>query len=345
VRIALVHNLQTASREEQAEYDTPQTVSELAAALREGGHEVIAVEASGEIDDLIDRLRQAAPEMIFNTAEGKGTPLREAFYPELYERLGFRYTGSDSHTCAITLDKNLTKLVLREAGIPVPRSIFVTSVDDLSHDLCYPVIAKPNFEGSSMGITVDSVVESDQALRDLMVRQLERFPDGLLVEEFIEGRDLVVPFIEGVGTEEGVLEPCSYRYRDDVKQGRRFLFFDLGLKLEGFAALQVEAPATISAEERARTVSAAQRIVRRLRIHDVARMDFRITDTGELYFLEINALPSLERGASIYLSAALAGLETREAVLGAIVRSAVARYEREQDRAPYEGRIKATASP
>jgi D-alanine-D-alanine ligase len=338
VRVALVHNLQTSSQEDQAEYDTPKTVSELAGALRGAGYEVITVEASGEVSDFIERLRQATPDLIFNTAEGKGTPLREAFYPELFARLGYRYTGSDAHTCAVTLDKNLTKLVLREVDVPVPRSLLVTHTDELerARDLTYPLIVKPNFEGSSMGITLDSVVESEDALTELVARKLFRFPDGLLVEEFVVGCDLVVPYIEGHG-EQGVLEPASYRYHDRVvESGRRFFFFDLGLKFEGFDAVEVETPAAISAEQRARAILLSQRIVRRLRIRDVARIDFRVSERdGELYFLEINALPSLEHGASIYHSAALAGLSSSEAVLGAIVRSAVARYEKEKDRAPH----------
>ena len=63
-----------------------------------------------------------------------------------------------------------------------------------------------------------------------------------------------------------------------------------------------------------------------LGIRDFARLDFRIDEHGHLFFLEINALPSLEAGSSLYLCGTLAGLDSREAVLDAIVRSAARRH-------------------
>ncbi len=77
--------------------------------------------------------------------------------------------------------------------------------------LRYPVIVKPNFEGSSKGITQDSVVEDPLRLHEVVREALSRYPAGLLVEEFVAGRDLTVPFLEAAAPERGgVLQPVEY---------------------------------------------------------------------------------------------------------------------------------------
>src|SRR5690606_29592907 len=138
---------------------------------------------------------------------------------------GMPYTGSDAYVCALTLDKQLTKLILRDHGVRSPRGLLVTEIGqvDAVRDFRFPVMAKPNYEGSSMGITVDSVVDDIEALRGRLVHELARFPAGILVEEFIVGRDVVVPWLEkGPAASGGILEPASYEYREDFVSGRKY---------------------------------------------------------------------------------------------------------------------------
>src|SRR6185436_10577139 len=101
------------------------------------------------------------PDLIFNAAEGRRGRFREAFYPALFDELGFPYTGSDAYALAVTLDKQLTKLILHQQGVRTPGWQFVENVREFRpEDLKFPVIVKPNFEGSSKGITQDSIAES-----------------------------------------------------------------------------------------------------------------------------------------------------------------------------------------
>ena len=124
----------------------------------------------------------------------------EAFYPDLFDELGFPYTGSDAWVLAVTLDKSLTKLMLSEHGVISPRGQFIDDLADLKLDgWRFPLMVKPNFEGSSKGITQDSIVEDRSKLRGLVEKQLSRFPAGVLVEEFIPGKDLTVAFLEKAG--------------------------------------------------------------------------------------------------------------------------------------------------
>jgi D-alanine-D-alanine ligase len=326
VRVAFTYNLKTTPDEEQAEFDTPETVAMLEGALRQLGHEVTLVEASGSVRDLVGALEAARPELIFNTAEGGVGRGREAYYPALYERMGIPFTGSDAYVCTVTLDKHLSKLLVAQRGVRVPGWVFVRSPAELAAagDLRFPLIVKPNFEGSSKGITAESVVEDAAALERRVSAELPRFPDGLLCEEYIVGRDVVVPFLEAASpATRGVLDPAEYVYRSG---GRRFAIFELAMKQRGFDDVEVRSPARLDEAVRAAVTDASRAAVEVLGVRDLARMDFRVTDGGDAYFLEMNALPSLEPGASIYLSGARAGLDGATGVVEAVVTSAARRY-------------------
>jgi D-alanine-D-alanine ligase len=337
MRIAFTHNLQLSSGEDEAEFDTPETVAGISAALRKLGHHVEPIEVSGPASRVVARLEALAPDLVFNTAEGSHGRFREAFYPALFDRLGLPFTGSDAYACALTLDKRVTKMVVGAYGVTTPKFCFVEDVTQLpaAEGLRFPLIAKPNFEGSSVGITVDSVVEDREQLTARVLDLLARFPAGVLIEEFIVGRDLTVPFIEKASPlTGGVLEPAGYDYDPQFVAGRRFQLYDFELKNVGSSAVSVKVPAEITKAQRARCVELTQKVVRSLGLRDMGRVDFRLGDDGEVYFLEVNALPSLEKGAAIYASSALAGLPTQEATFDAILRSASERYGLSQSAMP-----------
>src|SRR5437764_3232010 len=153
MRIALTHNLRLSDSPDEAEFDSEETIASLARGIAAAGHEVEWVEVSGPASRLASRLEAYGPELIFNVAEGRRGRAREAFYPALFEELGFPYTGSDAYVLMVTLDKWLTKLMLGSLGIDTPRGRLVTA-DDLRRmkdpgtlGLAPPVIVKPNYEG------------------------------------------------------------------------------------------------------------------------------------------------------------------------------------------------------
>lgn len=325
MRIAFVHNLQRRPVEEEAEFDTRETVELITHGLRSLGYDVRPVEASGSASRLTSRLEALRPGMVFNTAEGRRGRYREAFYPGLFEQLAIPYTGSDAYVCALTLDKQLSKIMVARSGLATPRWVFLEKDQPLAEpELTFPIIIKPNFEGSSKGITQESIVETPAELRQRAEALLARYPAGLIAEEYIVGRDVVVPFLEGASPRTGgVLEPSEYEYIDPA---RKWAIYDYDLKTEGFDGLRVRTPANLTPELRDRVVATARRAFVALTIRDVGRIDFRLTDSGELYFLEVNALPSLERGASIYRAGRLIGLDTEAQVLERILLSSARRY-------------------
>src|SRR6267142_2276858 len=346
MRIALTHNLRLTDSEEEAEFDSRETIDTLTSALERLGHRVERIEVSGPASRTAARLEAFAPDLIFNTAEGRRGRFREAFYPALFDELGFPYTGSDAWVLAVTLDKALTKLMLGEHGVISPRGQFIEEIGQLRLDgWRWPVIVKPNFEGSSKGITQESVIEERSRLRAFVEKQLARFPAGVLVEEFIPGKDLTVAFLEKTAPERaGVLTPVEYIIDEAELSKRRYRIYDYDLKSVHFDAVSVRCPAQFPGHVLERAQEMARKAYKALGCRDLGRIDFRVAEDGQVYFIEINALPSLEPGAGIYAAAALEGLHT-DAVLGKVVESAVGRWglkdpRRSRSRPPRRGPLR-----
>lgn len=329
MRIAFTHNLRLTDSEDEAEFDTHETVEAIAAALGGLGHEVEKIEVSGPASHLAARIEAFAPDLIFNTAEGKRGRAREAFYPALFEELGFPYTGSDAYVLTVTLDKMLTKMVLAQQGIDTPRARLVRAGDlamlekvEGSLGVPVPAIVKPNYEGSSKGIGDDSVARDWRAMRALVEKTVKSYPAGALVEEFIAGIDVTVPFIEGIG-EDGVLQPVEYVI--DAAARSKYNIYDYRLKNTEAAKVNVRCPAELPRDVLVRLRGLSRTVVRTLGMRDVGRIDFRLGDDGRIYFLEVNALPSLEPGASLFAAAKREGLGY-EQTLSRLVKSAAVRW-------------------
>ncbi|HPQ68301.1 MAG TPA: ATP-grasp domain-containing protein [bacterium] len=327
MKIVFTYNLQHTVSEEEAEFDRPETIDALSAAMRQLGHEVELLEASGPATRLVARLEALSPDIVFNTAEGRTGRYREAFFPALFDQLGLPFTGSDAHVCTVTLDKQLTKLTVAAHGIPTPRwAYFEPERAWYDPELTYPVMVKPNFEGSSKGITQDSIIDDPVALRGAVRDLLTRYPSGVLVEEFITGKDVTVPFLEKASPKtNGVLPPVGYHIDPVEAAKRRYNIYDFDLKQIHSEAVSVHIPAGITPEQERMLLTYSQKIYATIGLRDMGRIDYRITPDGRIYFIEINALPSLEPGSGIYLAAAQAGLPTIADVVKQILNSAALR--------------------
>ena len=148
--------------------------------------------------------------------------MREAFYPALFEELGIPYTGSDAYTNAITLDKWLTKLMVQRAGVESPRGVLVT-LAQLRAD--HRARRRPRVPGDRQaeprGLEQGHLQRRARQLGDqgaegsrrrALKSALRAYPDGVLVEEYIDGIDVAVGFIEGVGHDDGLLTPVEMVY-------------------------------------------------------------------------------------------------------------------------------------
>ncbi len=346
MKIAFTHNLRVTDvreSEKEAEYDSVETVHAVAAALEAAGHEVEKVEVSGPASNLLERLEAIDPDIIFNTAEGVGSSggtgpnarLREALYPALFDDLGIPYTGSDGYTNTISLDKWLTKLLLAKAGIDTPRATLVNArnherVVEGGCGLAFPVIVKPNHEGSSKGIysssgAGSSVVREPRDLLPALRAALRAYPEGVLIEEYVEGIDVTVGYIDGVGHDDGLLTPVELLVESTTD--RPFNIYDYRLKhLEAGAPGKplFRCPASVPRDIAARLRTISLEAIRTLGLRDVARLDYRVSPDGRIHLLEVNALPSLASSSPMLAAAQQMGM-TYNATVAAILNAAALR--------------------
>jgi D-alanine-D-alanine ligase-like ATP-grasp enzyme len=175
--------------------------------------------------------------------------------------------------------------------------------------------------GSSKGIADDAVVRDARALAEVLPQALRAYPNGVLVEEFVAGTDVTVPFLEGRG-DEGVLLPVDYLV--DPSARSRFNLYDYRLKSADASKVSVRCPPDLPRDVVSRLRAISKQAARALGMRDLGRIDFRVGEDGRLYLLEVNALPSLEPGASLYAAAAREGLDFGE-TLHAVVESAARR--------------------
>lgn len=312
-----IHADDSGERDEEAEYDEPESLEAIRSAIRSHGHEVVDLEATPALPGL---LSGAAVNVVFNIAEGRGPRGREAQVPALLELLGIAYFGSDSVTLAVTLDKALAKNVVRTSGVRAPQDVLMQTGDEpLPDGLRFPLIAKPVHEGSSKGITDRSVVSGEAALRALVRRQLEKYRQPVLVEEYVAGREFTVGLL---GSPPRVLPPLEVVFLSDGPTP----VYSFEMKQHPHEAVRYEVPGRLEPDALAALEAAGLTCFEALGCRDVARLDFRLDADGVVHFLECNPLPGLTPGWSdICLIADAAGIPYEE-LIGEILAGAIRRF-------------------
>jgi D-alanine-D-alanine ligase len=139
-------------------------------------------------------------DLVFNLCEGTGYEFACAVIDAL-ESAQLPYVGANALNYRIGSDKALLKEYLNREDIPSPQGQrFQKSSEDLNPRLNFPLLVKPEFEHSSVGITQQSVVENERQLRRQLKLILSQYGGGALVEEFIDGRELQLTFIGNNGS-------------------------------------------------------------------------------------------------------------------------------------------------
>jgi D-alanine-D-alanine ligase len=330
MRVALTYNeKRTASAspdDADAEFDSREAIAAIARLIAELGHPITPIDVSGPIPRLVDELARLTPDVVLNLAEGERGTFREAFYPALIEQLGLVHTGSSASALAVCLDKALAKRVVAGAGVRVPRGRLIRATDDprLARSAMarvpLPAIVKPNFEGSSKGITAASIARDRAGLADVVADAIARYPHGVLVEELVDGIDVGVGWFAGIG----LLPPIGYRYDGEI--------YDYALKHLTPERVQLEIPPPLSVAVARRLAVTATRAFVALGITGYGRVDLRITPQGDAVFLEMNPLPSLTLAAGhdeLYVAAARLGHAPR-GVLAAVIDAALPRGQPRQ---------------
>ncbi|HEX3151386.1 MAG TPA: D-alanine--D-alanine ligase [Gemmataceae bacterium] len=279
------------------EFDSPVTIRAIADVIRSMGHEPVEL---GNGKDLLRKLLDDPPDLVFNLAEGSGTSRnREARVPAVCEMLGIPHTGSDVLTLALCLDKDMCRRVVREADIRIPDGLFIT-FDDEGYDGDYhefpgmvtesglnvPLIAKPVCEGSSKGIRSKCLIERLEDVGPTVVSLWQDYKQGILLEEFISGEEVTVGIL---GNDPPRVIGCMQVV---PKQDPSRFVYSLEVKRDWEDKIYYETPPKMPPDQIRALEEAALAAYDVLGIRDIARIDFRFKD-GVPYFLEANPLPGL----------------------------------------------------
>jgi D-alanine-D-alanine ligase len=276
--------LDSASDDREAEYDSPRTIEAIAKAIEGYGHQVVHLEATG---DFPRALMTSGVDLVFNIAEGIRGRNREAQVPSLCELLGIAYTGSDPATLSLCLDKGLCKRVLREQGIDTPAfQVLVTGREKL-RPFRYPVIVKPNAEGTSKGITKNSVVDDEAGVRAAARELIERYDQPALVEEYITGREFTVGLLGE--RRPRVLPAMEVVFLHPTERP----VYDYECKQHWESHVRYECPAKLTKDEERAIERTSRATFMALGCRDVARIDIRLAADGRVWVIEVNPLPGL----------------------------------------------------
>jgi D-alanine-D-alanine ligase len=311
-----------------AELDTPETINALKEALESGGHTVILIEADETILENLKILRDKL-DIVFNIAEGLRGESRESHVPAILELLGIPYVGSGPLTLAICLSKVRTKEILHSYDIPTPAyQVFYTEKDRLVRDLHFPLIAKLANEGSSMGLSYDSVVDDEKALRKQITSLLAVYHQPVLVEEFIEGREFGIPII-------GNSPPVTLPLIEFHFHGKRSItIFVPDKPLQVFKEKNYEipdpkvtneCPADIPVKMEKILIDLALRSYKALECRDWCRLEIRVDGKGNPFVIELNPIAGIDPSYRFAVSAQIAGI-SYEQLTNRILRFAMERY-------------------
>ncbi len=261
--------------------------------LRAQRMNITVVPFDAAVEPTIARLRELKPRLVFNLTECvDGDRSQDAAIAGLLDLLQIPYTGTGLSGLRLARDKALSKHIVADLGVGVPRHFLIPSRGPIRNPrVPYPLIVKPQFGDGSDEVRVNSLVKNERELVQRVRVLRKRVAAPLICEEFIEGCDLyvallgnapeVMPGIELVIGRKGRGAPefASYKLKNDGAYRNRWRVRWRTARLSRNLVRDVEA--------------ASRAIFHALKLRDYGRVDFRLTPDGRLVFLEANANPDL----------------------------------------------------
>ena len=295
-------------------------------ALREAGHDVIAVDTAtgvlGAADEkrlLTSGVAPAPPDEAALAALGSNTTkvlsARELNGIEviflalhggsgengtlqaLLDLVGIPYIGSGVLGSAVAMDKDMAKRLMLVAGVPTPQWLMApVTKAQVNEQIGWPAIVKPNKQGSTVGLTVVRTADELAAAIDVAYQH----DDEVMIEKFVPGRELTVP----------ILGDAPLPVGEIIVQRE---IFDYETKYQSGMAQEIF-PADLTAAQSSEVQRLALAAHRALKLGGYSRADFRLAEDGSFWFLEANTLPGMTAASLFPKGAAAAGMSFPQVV-------------------------------
>lgn len=293
--------------------------AQVVAALRRRGHDTWAVDtargslSSSECEQLLDtgvapvppgsaaadvgsvlfglrdELRQV--DVVFVALHGGSG--EDGTVQALLDLIGVPYTGSGQLGSACAMDKDISKRLFRAAGVPTADWLmWPVEPERVSRELGYPLVVKPNRQGSTVGL---SIVRDPSEL-GAAIELARRFDAEVMLERFVPGRELTVGILADAPLTVGEIRPKLHE------------IFDYASKYQQGGAEEIF-PAEITDELERSAKAYALAAHRALKLGPYSRADFRLDPSGQLYCLEVNTVPGMTRTSLLPQSADAVGID------------------------------------
>jgi D-alanine-D-alanine ligase len=325
---------------------------QVAAALRERGHRVTTLAARRDLTQLVHALERDECEILFNLCEGLGgVDTYAANVASLLELIGKPFTGAGSFGLCLAQDKALAKKLFAFHGLQSPKfSLMQAGRVEWSDDLQFPLFVKPSASDSSAGIDAGALVHDVKSLMQRISYIHTEFKSPVLIEEFIDGREL---FVSVLGSE--TMQPLPIVEWDFSKvKGPKFATAEAkwDKSSEGYRAPE-RFPTDLPPDVYAAIQRAAIEACQALRIFDYGRVDMRVrckpglaaadARNWEFYIIEVNPNPYLEQSAEVAMAARESGLSYPD-LIERIIESTETRSIREHNSSPLPS-VQSSATP
>ncbi|NQU35843.1 MAG: D-alanine--D-alanine ligase [Bacteroidetes bacterium] len=272
------------TEDETAEFDQEGTIDAIESTLNKLNFQT---ERIGHLKQLVGRLSKGHTwDLVFNICEGMYGVGREAQVPALLDAYNIPYVFSSPLVLTLTLDKGLTKRVIRDAGLATPDFFVVVNPNDIGKiNLPFPLFAKPVAEGTGKGINGNSVINNIEELEAQCRFLLSEYNQPVLVETYLSGREFTVGIV-GTGSEAKAVGTMEIVLKDNAEKNVYSY-----INKEQCETL-IEYKPTFGTDKDACEALALE-TYKLLGCEDGGRTDIRMDGNGIPNFIEINPLAGL----------------------------------------------------
>lgn len=286
-------------------------------ALLKLGHKISILPVSDDLGFLQKAVLDFQPNIVFNLLEEfQNEPEFESHVAAFLELMGVPYTGCNPQGLSLGRDKALSKKILSYHGIPTPKFFTVEQGKKVKKPdyLDYPLIVKSLNEEASLGISQSSIVDTESALKKRVKFIHESIFTPALVEEYIPGREIYVGVLGSKNPT--VLHPWELEFGDLNSDGHpiatRKVKFSKNYSLK--KGIKRGAARNLSPMVLQKIQNLSRDIFKALKLSGYARLDFRITDSGEVIFLEANPNAELANKECLANAAHHSGISYEELI-------------------------------
>ena len=301
----------------ESEFHRIKTESDILGALADLGHEAKPLGVRDAVTPIRRAIEEWKPDIVFNLLdEFQGEAIYDQHVVAYLELLRVPYTGNNPRGLVLARDKALSKKVAMYHRITVPHFFVARTGRRVRRPkrIGFPLIVKSLVEESSMGISKASIVRDDDALTTRVQFMHERVGTDAIVEEFIPGREIYVAVL---GNDRLIALPPRELIVDELEPGEDLIATESlkhnihyqkkhGVRISDARKLPDGVEATLQ--------RASKRIYRMLSLEGYARIDYRLSEDGKLYFLEANPNPELANYEELASAAEKAGMSYQDLI-------------------------------